>query len=320
MSTDPTTNLLGRTIGGELYAAGTVDCTRLSRASRSANDDDVLSGSALDGADTVGRPGHDLDAATFAILAGRRGPREAAVLDREARQRRARPAVPPSGGRPRRSPDRRAAGSGDRPPGRTRSATHTASHVPVSSQRTVKSPSGPSVIVYASGSMSVAPPSQALEDETTVGRRRSTCRRRTAATVPSHATAQRAGRIHGGTPRRRGQDRLGTRRGIDREQDGGDDGCGTRRSASGLAVASGSADASTTVTAWPRRDCRRRGRRPRSRTRSRGRIVTAFASRIADAPDVDVGARRPIGRTRREREPRRRPARRRRHRRRPSRR
>src|SRR4029079_13065979 len=97
--TVPTTNNLGRTIGRERYAAhrtyvnphGAARVTLPDppdQAPRpSADDDRILAGVALDGADVGFGPRGDLDAASLATLAARRRPRQPAVAHREARQR-----------------------------------------------------------------------------------------------------------------------------------------------------------------------------------------------------------------------------------------
>ena len=145
MSANPTTNVLGRMGGVKIRWIGPIrtPISRMGRPVRSANDDDVLARHALGRPDAVLGPGDDLHPAALGVLAVRGDPRQPSIADREARQgrdigrgaiRSRQPAGVPIEPQERQPADRR---------DRRRSAIQIASHEPVSSQRTSKSPIAP---------------------------------------------------------------------------------------------------------------------------------------------------------------------------------
>ena len=195
MSADPTTNLLGRmermTIRRIRPRAR--PHARTLRAA-SANDDDVLAGHALRGADAVARtrrrpepgcprrPGRGVSPRRD----GRRRSRNRAGPGRPAGRRRGRSSVPVSR-------IEREGGSADRSSGSVGSAIQTASHEPVSSQRTSKSataPPTPAIGVAGRGRRGAIVGRPLDESQATAGP--GSCRWTGAAvrTVPSQATAR----------------------------------------------------------------------------------------------------------------------------------
>src|SRR5687767_9888061 len=88
VSTDPTTNHLGRTIDGERYDDGhpIARPPRQATLFSSTDDDEILARGALDGTDIVVAPRDDLDPAPLAVLARRSRPGKPPLADREPRK------------------------------------------------------------------------------------------------------------------------------------------------------------------------------------------------------------------------------------------